>query len=184
MTQTGFSSRRDEPHSRARRLLGTAAVVGLLFASLPGFAAEAPARHITEQFAIAGQITPEQVAELKARGFTTIVAMRPDGEGADQPAAAQVEAAAKANGMSFVYIPISGPINDGQVSVLNETVAKGGKVLGYCRSGNRVARVWSLMEASRPGGRTATEILGAVKAAGQSVDSLQADIAQRVARRP
>jgi len=173
-----------ETGSNKRRLMGAAAVVGLLLVSCPALSGETPVRHITEQFAIAGQITPEQVSELKARGFTTIVAMRPDGEGADQPAAAQVEAAAKANGMSFAYIPISGPITDNQVSALNETVVNGGKVLGYCRSGNRVARVWSLMEASRPNGRTAAQILGAVKSAGQSVDNLQADIAQRVARRP
>jgi sulfide:quinone oxidoreductase len=170
--------------SSKRRLVGAAAVVGLLLAALPALSRETPVRHITEQFAIAGQITPEQVVELKARGFTTIVAMRPDGEGADQPAAAQVEAVAKANGMRFAYIPVSGPITDSQVLALHDTVAKGGKVLGYCRSGNRVARVWSLMEASRPGGRAPAEILGAVKAAGQSVDNLQADIAQRFARRP
>jgi uncharacterized protein (TIGR01244 family) len=141
--------------------------------------------HITEQFAISGQIQPDQLAELKARGFTTVIALRPDGEGADQPTAAQIEAAARAEGVSFAYIPVgSGPISESQVSALQSVIAGGtGKTLAFCRSGSRAARVWALAEASRPGGASAGEILAAVKAGGQSAENLKSEIDQRVGRR-
>lgn len=53
----------------------------------------------------------------------------------------------------------------------------------YCRSGSRAARTWSLMEASRPGGRSADDILAAVKRSGQGADDLAGAINARIAKR-
>ena len=55
-------------------------------------------RH-TESFATAPQIAPQDLAEIGAMGFKTVVNNRPDGEGgADQPTSAVMEAAALAAG--------------------------------------------------------------------------------------
>ena len=155
-----------------------------------GVSAPSPARvsQLTERFSVAGQITPDQMADLKARGFTTIVALRPDAEGPGQPSAAQVEAAARSNGMAFAYVPVTAgtPIPDSAVTALGEVIAndKSGKVLLYCRSGSRAARTWGLVEASRPGGADANAIIDTVKASGQSAEDLRDAITKRVSLRP
>lgn len=155
-----------------------------------GVSATSPAKvsQLTERFSVAGQVTPEQIADLKARGFTTIVALRPDAEGPDQPSAAQMEATARSHGMSFAYVPVTAgaPISDGAVTALGEAIAndKSGKVLLYCRSGSRAARTWGLAEASLPGGADANAIIDAVKASGQSAEDLRQAITKRVALRP
>ncbi len=150
--------------------------------------AASPAKlsQLTERFSVAGQVTPDQIADLKARGFTTIVALRPDAEGPDQPSAAQMEAAARSHGMAFAYVPVKAgaPIADSAVAALGEAIgATSGKTLLYCRSGSRAARTWGLAEASRPGGADADTIIGAVKASGQSADDLREAISKRVSQR-
>ena len=144
-----------------------------------------PIRHLDERFAISAQIRPEQLAELKARGYTTVVAVRPDGEAGDQPSATVIEEAAKVSGVRFVYIPVpSAGISESQIGTLSTAITSDtGKVLAYCRSGNRAARLWSLAEASRSNGRSKDEILQAVKAAGQAGENLENEVANRIALR-
>lgn len=149
-------------------------------------AAPAKVSQLTERYAVAGQITPEQLAQLKAQGYTSVVALRPDGEAPDQPSAARMQAAAESHGMTFTYIPVKSgaPIPDSAVAALGQALeASKGKVLMYCRSGSRAARTWGLVEASRPGGANTDAILAAVKASGQSADDLQTAIAAHVAAR-
>ncbi len=160
--------------------------VVLVLAANAHAASPAKVSQLTEQFSVAGQVTPDQLAELKARGFTTIVALRPDGEGPDQPTAAQMEAAARSHGLAFAYVPITAgaAIPDTAVASLSKAIAdQPGKVLLYCRSGSRAARTWALAEASRPGGAQANTILDAVKASGQSAEDLRDAISKRVLAR-
>jgi uncharacterized protein (TIGR01244 family) len=162
-------------------------VIAAILASSVVHASEMPppVRHINERYAISAQIRPEQIADLKGRGYTTVVALRPDGESADQPTASDMEAAAKANGIRFVYIPVtSAGMSESQIGTLSAVIASdSGKVLAYCRSGSRAARLWSLAEATRDQGASKDDILRAVKAAGQSADNLESDIVERIARR-
>jgi uncharacterized protein (TIGR01244 family) len=142
---------------------------------------------LSERFAISGQVTPDQLADLKARGYDTIISLRPDGESPDQPSAAQMNDAARSNGVAFAYVPVaSAAVSDAAVAALSQALAVTsgkGRVLLYCRSGSRAARTWSLLEASRSGGADANAILAAVKASGQSADDLRAAIADRVSAR-
>ena len=178
--------------SFSNRLLSACLCAGVLSCSVGAAQAGAPAqgaltvRPISEQFSVAGQIQPEQLPELKARGYTSIVSFRPDKESADQPSAAQMEAAAKAAGLSFSYIPVSaGRPSDSQTSTLRNLIAgDSGKVLAYCRSGSRAARAWALAEASRPDGASSAHIITAVKAAGYSADDLGGEIDAHIAQRP
>ena len=54
------------------------------------------ASKLTDTIAVAGQVSPAQVAQIAEAGFKVLVNNRPDGEEAGQPASAQIEAAAVA----------------------------------------------------------------------------------------
>ena len=64
-------------------------------------------RQLDEKTLVNGQITPGDVAELKALGVTLIVNNRPDGEDAGQPESDEIEAAAKAHGIDYRHVPIA-----------------------------------------------------------------------------
>ena len=63
---------------------------------------------MSHQVSFAGQITPEQVKEVAAQGFKTIINNRPDGEAPDQPTSAEIEAAAKEAGLAYTEISFAG----------------------------------------------------------------------------
>jgi uncharacterized protein (TIGR01244 family) len=134
---------------------------------------------------VAGQVTPAQLAALAARGFGTVVDLRPDGEAAGQPSSTQMAQAAHAAGLAFAYIPVAhGHIPAAAADQLGRALAGADRhVLVYCASGRRAARTWALAEASRRGGLDEAAILAAVKGAGQDASELQAEIARRVAAR-
>jgi sulfide:quinone oxidoreductase len=55
-------------------------------------------KRINASVSVSEQVSPEAVADIAAAGFKSIICNRPDGEGADQPGFAEIEAAAKAAG--------------------------------------------------------------------------------------
>ncbi len=63
-------------------------------------------RKIDETISVMPQILPEDVAQLAALGFRSIISNRPDGEDAGQPGQAQIAAAAAAAGLEFRAIPV------------------------------------------------------------------------------
>ena len=65
-----------------------------------------PAKTITPNLSVSEQVLPQEIAALAEAGFRSVICNRPDGEGADQPAFAEIEAAAQAAGMSAAYLPI------------------------------------------------------------------------------
>lgn len=134
---------------------------------------------------VSEQIMPEQLAELRERGFTMIIDLRPDGEAIGQAPSAAVAKEARDNNLWFAYVPVPhGEIPETAIAGLNKALGDGrGKVLLYCRSGRRAARTWGLVEASRPGGLDGRAILSAIRASGQSADDLADKIAQHIARR-
>ena len=102
-------------------------------------------RPVTADIAVSPQITADDVARAAKDGFTLIVNNRPDGEEAGQPAAAEIEAAAKAAGLGYVHIPIRGMPTRDQVDQTAAAIsAAEGPALLYCRSGTRSIITWSL----------------------------------------
>jgi uncharacterized protein (TIGR01244 family) len=99
---------------------------------------------LSEKFAVTGQIQPAEVADLAAEGVTTVICNRPDFEDFDQPTAAEIEKACEAEGIAFHHIPIShGGLSMDTVDRFREAVGEStGKVLAYCRSGQRSSVVW------------------------------------------
>lgn len=108
------------------------------------------------------QLEPSDLADAKAQGVTLVVNNRPDDEAPDQTPGAEIEAAARAEGLEYVAIPISGSFDAAQVEQLRDALAHSdGKVLTYCRTGTRSAHLWGVAEA-----RNGTSI-DAIKASGQ-----------------
>jgi uncharacterized protein (TIGR01244 family) len=104
-------------------------------------------RKISPDFAVAGQISVDDVPRLAEAGFKTILCARPDNEEAGQPPFAAIASAAKTAGLETVHIPVSGGIGEGHLIRLEralETLPT--PMLGYCRSG---ARAGSLFAAAR-----------------------------------
>ena len=96
-------------------------------------------RQIDDEYAVSGQITVEDLDEIKAMGFKSIVCHRPDHESPDQPLFADIEARAKELGLEITHVPV-GPMGvteeavRGMVDALDEFPRP---MLGYCRSGAR-----------------------------------------------
>ena len=98
-------------------------------------------RQIYERLWVTGQLRPEDLAGLAARGFKAIICNRPDGEEAGQPSFAEVQAAARAAGIEARHIPVV-PAGAGpeEVAAFAKAMADlPGPVLAYCRSGARSA---------------------------------------------
>ena len=100
----------------------------------------APIKPLTENFAVAPQLGPDDMADVAAAGYKSVIINRPDFEGGpDQPTAADVSKAAQAAGLRIEYQPVVGSamtIADVQrFAELLRTLP--GPVLAYCRTGTR-----------------------------------------------
>jgi uncharacterized protein (TIGR01244 family) len=116
-------------------------------------------RTITDQLAVSPQITTDDVAEAARQGFKAIINNRPDGEEPGQPRGADIEAAARAAGMTYAHIPVLGMPTPDQVEAQRQALAEaGGPTLAFCRSGNRCMVIWSLGQA-QTGERTPDELI-------------------------
>ena len=104
-----------------------------------------PIRAVSDTVCVAPQMTPESMAEVASLGFRSVVNNRPDFEhGPDQPANAAIEAAAKAAGLEYRYLPVSGAYQSPEeiaafAQLLRELPAP---VLAFCRSGARSTRLY------------------------------------------
>lgn len=126
-------------------------------------------RRLTDNLSASPQITPAQVEEAAAEGFTLIINNRPDGEEDGQPTGAEIEAAARAAGLDYLAIPVSGggfgePQVNAMIQALDSTA---GGVLAYCRTGTRSTLLWSLAQAKL--GRHPDEIAAMARAAGYDI---------------
>ena len=63
-------------------------------------------RKITDDYAVSGQIEPEDVAAIKAAGFKSVVCNRPDDEQPGQTSAASLRQAVEAAGLGFRHVPV------------------------------------------------------------------------------
>ncbi len=120
---------------------------------------------LTSGISVTPQIVVADLPGIKEQGFRSIICNRPDGEGADQPAYQEIEAAAAKLGIDMAYQPIvSGKVSDTDADdFANLMTELPGPVLAYCRTGTRSATLWSLSQAQT---RATSDILSITKAAG------------------
>jgi uncharacterized protein (TIGR01244 family) len=107
-------------------------------------------RELANGFAVTGQITATDVAQIAALGFKTLISNRPDSEMGAVPHD-DIRAAAEAAGLAFHYIPVvSGQIT--RENVIDMAAALKGAdqpVLAYCRSGGRCTNLYGLIQSIR-----------------------------------
>jgi uncharacterized protein (TIGR01244 family) len=123
-------------------------------------------RQLDDKTLVAGQLTPEDVPGLKDQGVTMLVNNRPDNEDADQPMSSEFEAAARAAGIEYRHIPIRYGMGPSDVESMRAALhATGdGKLLAFCRSGNRSTLAWALARAED--GANPDELRSCAEAAG------------------
>ena len=106
-----------------------------------------PARAIAEDVWVAPQLTPQAMPEAASAGFRSVINNRPDFEGGpDQPTNAAIEAAAKAAGLEYRFLPVAGNYQSPEeAAACARLLAELPRpILMFCRSGARSTRLYQL----------------------------------------
>ena len=109
-----------------------------------------PVNRLTENFAVAPQLSASDMAAVAALGYKSVIINRPDFEGGpEQPLSTDVMVAAKAAGLQVEYQPVvSGAITAQDVARFAELLdTLPGPVLAYCRSGARCTNLYQAAKA-------------------------------------
>jgi len=135
-------------------------------------------KRINEHVSVSPQISPDDVAAIKAAGFVAIVNNRPDGESPDQPPSAVIGKAAHDAGLAYHYIPLGREGVTPEMVEETKSVLEGsaGPVFCYCRSGTRSTTLWALSQAGK---QPATEIISAAANAGYDMSHLAGHLSQK-----
>jgi uncharacterized protein (TIGR01244 family) len=93
----------------------------------------------------APQLGPEAMAPVAQAGFKSVINNRPDFEGGpDQPTSAAMEAAAKAAGLTYAFLPVApgyqSPEEIARFAELMATLPK--PILAFCRTGTRSGKLF------------------------------------------
>ncbi|NHB58800.1 TIGR01244 family phosphatase [Acinetobacter sp. 194] len=102
---------------------------------------------MSDNVGFAGQIAPEQLTQVAEKGFKSVINNRPDMEGGpEQPTSAQIEEAARALGIDYVYQPVvAGQITEVDVRAFANHFNELPKpVLMFCRTGNRSNNLYQI----------------------------------------
>lgn len=109
-----------------------------------------PVNRLTENFAVAPQLSASDMAAVAALGYKSVIINRPDFEGGpEQPLSTDVMVAAKAAGLQVEYQPVvSGAITAQDVARFAELLdTLPGPVLAFCRSGARCTNLYQAAKA-------------------------------------
>ncbi|WP_226782698.1 TIGR01244 family sulfur transferase [Oceaniglobus trochenteri] len=130
---------------------------------------------LTDDYAVAGQIEPDDMAALKKAGFTSVICNRPDEETGPGESSVVMAQAADAAGLKFTYNPvISGAMSNDNIAVQRSAVADSeGPVFAYCRSGMRSSVVWALSQAAEA---APDDLIAAAARGGYDLNPLRAQI--------
>ena len=130
-------------------------------------------RQLDSTTLVSAQLFPADVPVLRSDGVTMIVNNRPDGEEAGQPTSAEIEAAARAAGLDYRYIPVSSGFSAEQVEAMSAALEEAqGPVLAFCRSGTRSTFLWALARAQA--GEDADELVRKAAGAGYDLTAIRA----------
>jgi uncharacterized protein (TIGR01244 family) len=113
------------------------------------------------------QLAPDALPALAGSGVRRLVNNRPDGEEPGQPSSAEREAAARAAGLEYLWIPVMGLPTAAQVDAVGEALADDAPTVMFCRSGMRSAAAWAMAQARR--GEDPASLRSAAAAAGYDI---------------
>lgn len=105
-------------------------------------------RQLDDKTFVCGQITPDEIKAIKDLGVTMIVNNRPDNEDEGQPSSAEIEAATLAAGLEYRHIPIVRGMGPTDIEAMRAAISAigDGKMVAFCRSGNRSALAWAVAQ--------------------------------------
>ena len=109
-----------------------------------------PARPVGPDVCVAPQLTPSAMAEAARAGFRSVINNRPDFEhGPDQPTNAELEAAARAAGLEYRFLPVDGSYQSPeQIAAFAVLLAELPRpLLVFCRTGTRSSRLFNAARA-------------------------------------
>lgn len=134
------------------------------------------------QFAITAQPAAEDLGSIASEGYRTVIGNRPDNEEQGQPSAAQINAAAREQGLHYAHLPVTtGTISRDQVEAFRKTLADSPQpVVAHCGSGKRSFLLWAAGEVIY-GGRSVDELLEHASAVGIDASELPT-IAERAGK--
>lgn len=145
--------------------------------------------HITQDFAIAAQIgpedfaSPEDFAQLAHLGFRSVLNNRPDREGEQANASASGGAHARLAGLEYGYVPVASMslLDEANIEAEAAALAQLPKpILAHCKSGLRSALLWALAEGRTQG---SGNVLGHLARAGIDGSIIEEDLRAFEARR-
>lgn len=127
-------------------------------------------RRITPVYAVSPQIAPEDMPDIAAAGFRTVICNRPDSEIPVELSSDVMRIAAEAAGLRFVDNQVTHQtMTPERIQAQAEAMAEG-PALAYCASGTRSSVLWSLAQAGK---MPAEEILQATAKAGYDLSGLR-----------
>ena len=109
---------------------------------------------LTDDIAVAPQLSIEDLDAIKAAGFKAVINNRPDNEGPDQPPQASIAARAAELGLAYRFVPVvSGHFAPEDVAAFREALDDlDGPVVAFCRSGTRLQRALGPVECRQDAG--------------------------------
>ena len=129
-------------------------------------------RPLDEALSASPQIAPEDLPDIAAQGFRSVISNRPDGEEPGQPSAEALRQAAEAAGLAFAHVPVvGGAISDQDVADFREALANLPQpVFGFCRTGTRTTTLWALANVASI---SADDLIARAKSAGYDLGALR-----------
>lgn len=109
-------------------------------------------RQIDDNYSVSGQISPDDVRDIAAEGFQTIICNRPDDEGGpEQPDFAEIARVAEKAGLATYYIPVvGGQLTQDDVDAMAAALDEAeGPVFAYCRSGARSTNIYGIVQSQK-----------------------------------
>jgi uncharacterized protein (TIGR01244 family) len=102
-------------------------------------------QQLSADVCVAPQLEPSAMAWAATQGFKSIVNNRPDFEGGpEQPTSAAIEAAAKAAGLTYAFLPVQpGMQTPEEIAHFGRLLADLPKpILAFCRTGTRSGKLY------------------------------------------
>ena len=102
-------------------------------------------QQLSPDICVAPQLDTAAMAWAAQNGFKSVINNRPDFEGGpSQPTSAQIEAAAKAAGLSYAFLPVNGAYQSPEeIARFGELLSQLPRpILAFCRSGARSGKLY------------------------------------------
>lgn len=103
---------------------------------------------LTENFSVASQIAADDIREIAAAGFRTLINNRPDDEEPGQLASGVARSQAETLQVAYHYLPFTASsLTLTEIEAFERLMAEAdGPVIAHCRSGTRCYLLWAASE--------------------------------------